>query len=106
MSPASPAAMTQSGGSWRAALGAWLQARRTYPDAARQRGDEGTAIVRCSVARSGEVLAIKLLRSSGSETLDRAAMAIFRDTRLPPFGSDMSMDQITITVPIRYRLER
>ncbi len=40
---------------WQSALGAWLQANKTYPDEARRRGDEGRATVRFTVSREGRV---------------------------------------------------
>lgn len=63
-------------------------------------------LVRFSVARDGHVLEVTLVRSSGSPTLDEAAQATFRNARMPPFTTDMTQAQTTVTVPIRYRLEQ
>lgn len=101
--PAFPAVV---GAGWRNALAAWLQSHRSYPDAARQRSEEGTAVIRFTVARDGQVLAVTLVRSSGSATLDEAAQAMLRGVRLPFFTADMSQDQTTVTVPVRYRLNQ
>lgn len=63
-------------------------------------------LVRFSVGRDGQVLAVVLVRSSGSTALDEAAQAMFRGARMPPFTADMSQAEMTVTVPIRYRLEQ
>ena len=104
MPPASAPAEGSAG--WRNALAAWLQSRKSYPDIARRRSEEGTAVIRFSVGRDGQVLAVTLVSSSGSPALDEAAQAMLRGARLPPFTGDMTQGQITVTVPIRYRLEQ
>jgi len=103
--PAAPA-QTEISSGWRSALAAWLQSHRSYPDEARRRAEEGTVLVRFSVAQDGHVLDVTLVRSSGSATLDEAAQATFRNARMPPFTADMAQAQTTVTVPIRYRLEQ
>src|SRR6185437_5542383 len=58
---------------WRRALAAWLLEHKTYPEAARRRGVEGTVAIRFSVDRSGHVTGVAVLRGSGSPILDPAA---------------------------------
>jgi len=55
--------------------------RRYYPEAARRRGIEGTALVRIEVDRSGLVTEARIARSSGSALLDRHALRFARDMR-------------------------
>ncbi len=86
---------------WRGALAAWLQAHKTYPDAARRAGIEGRAVVRFTMDRTGAVTAVALLQDSGSAELDDAAVALLRGARLPP---PPATDTITLTLPIRYSL--
>lgn len=86
-------------------MAAWLQSHRSYPDEARRRGEEGRVVIRFTVNRDGRVLDVALVSSSGSELLDEAARAMFR-ARLPAFPAGMAQDQITVTVPIRFTLER
>jgi TonB family protein len=64
------------------------------------------AVIRFTVGRGGEVLSVAILQSSGSPTLDAAALATLRGARLPPFTADMAQANATVTVPIRYRLEQ
>lgn len=91
---------------WLAALVAWLAAHRHYPEEARRDGVEGAAVVRFTVDREGRVLAVALLRGSGSEALDGAAVAMLSGARVPPFPAEMPGAEQTVTVPIQYRLER
>jgi protein TonB len=86
------------------ALGAWLAAHKTYPDEARARGEEGRLAVRFTLDRSGQVTAVGVLHSSGSQALDRAALAMLRDARLPPLPDTMTQPSVTVTVQIRYAL--
>ena len=103
--PVAPAASQVSSG-WRNALAAWLQSRRSYPESARRRSEEGTAVLRFTVTRDGQVIAVTLVTSSGSPTRDDAALAMLRGARLPAFTADMTQAQTTVTVPIRCRLEQ
>jgi TonB family protein len=61
-------------------------------------------VVRVTVDRDGAVLSVMLARGSGSNALDEAAQAVFRNGRLPAFTADMVQDRTTVTVPIHYRL--
>ena len=92
--------------SWEGQLSAWLQAHKSYPEAAREQGEEGTASVRFTVARDGRALAVSLVHGSGSALLDAAAATLLRDARVPPFPAAMSQAEVTVTVAIRYTLER
>ncbi len=100
------AASAAAGAAWRAALSAWLQGHRTYPQAARRNEEQGRVVVRVTVDRTGQVLGVSLADGSGSAALDEAAQAMLRGARLPPFPAGMTRDQVTVTVPIRYALER
>jgi len=91
---------------WREALATWLQTHKVYPDLARRRGEEGRAVLRFTVARGGQVLDVTLLHSTGSDALDQAAQALLRGAAVPPFPPGMTQPAITVTVPIRYELER
>jgi protein TonB len=104
--PASAATAATIGADWRNELGAWLQAHKQYPDAARERGDEGRAVIRFTVSRDGRVLSYSLVSSSGSASLDEAAQDMFRGATLPPFPASMGESEITVTVPIHFTLER
>jgi protein TonB len=87
-------------------LGAWLQANKTYPEEARRRGEDGRATVRFTVSRDGRLLDFQLLSGTGSAILDAAVERLLRRARVPPFPADMDQEQVTVTLQIRYTLER
>jgi protein TonB len=103
---ADPAAAESSLAAWRGALAAWLQSHRSYPEAARRDNQQGLVLVRFTVDRGGRVADVTIVASSGSATLDLAAQNMLQAAALPPFPPGMAQDSITVTVPIRYSLQR
>jgi periplasmic protein TonB len=91
--------------SWQSALGAWLEAHKSYPEEAQRRGEQGRAVVRFKVDRTGQVLDIQIISGTGSTILDDAVERMLRGARVPPFPPGMDRDQITVTVQLRYKLE-
>jgi len=89
---------------WRAALVAWLDAHRIYPESARLRGEQGAVGVRFSLAPSGDVKEADVQRGSGSETLDDAALSMLRGAHLPAPPAGMDAQRLTVSVSIRYSL--
>lgn len=90
---ASPVSAEAYGAGVRAAV----ERAKVYPRAARERGLFGTAGVTFLVGPAGEVMALRLVRSSGAKALDDAALAAVRDARLPvppegvPLGYDLGI---------------
>ncbi|MFO1027621.1 MAG: energy transducer TonB [Acetobacteraceae bacterium] len=109
--PAAPAASAPPGPppsiavDWQGRLSAWLLAHRSYPEAARRRGEQGTVVVRFTVNQDGAVSSVLLVRGSGSTALDDAALSMLRGARVPPFPPSMPQPSVTVSVPIRYTLE-
>jgi protein TonB len=87
-----------------AALHAWLDGHKRYPADARQRGEEGRAVLRFEVDRSGRVLGYKILQSSGHAELDAAVEEMMHGATLPPFPAGMTQPSITVSVTIRFSL--
>lgn len=77
-----------------AALRAAVERAKVYPRAARERGLYGTTQVALQIGPAGEVVALRLLRSSGAKALDDAALAAVRAARLPapPAGAPLAYD--------------
>ncbi|HSD50633.1 MAG TPA: energy transducer TonB [Candidatus Methylomirabilis sp.] len=72
---------------------------RTYPEVARRQGIEGTVELRFRIGADGSVLAMEILQSSGSRTLDEAAeQTIRRAAPYPPVSG-------WIRLPLSYRLD-
>jgi protein TonB len=49
-----------------------------YPERARERGEEGRAVVRITIAADGQIEKVELLQSSGFDELDQAALELLR----------------------------
>lgn len=90
-----------------ASVGDWLARHKQYPSAARRRGIEGTGTLRFRVARDGSVLWHRLDESAGSAILDREIEAMIeRASPLPPFPPELEGDDLELTIPVRFQLER
>ncbi len=89
---------------WAAAISGWLASRKTYPEEARRRDEEGNVSVRFTVDRSGRVLEAAIVAASASPLLNEAALALLRQAVFPAFPSDMTQPRVTITTTIRYSL--
>ena len=75
-----------------------------YPEAARRRGVEGTALVTLRVAASGRVDEVRLHRSAGDAQLDGAALASVRRWRFDPPPPGVDWQGLRFVVPIEFRL--
>jgi TonB family protein len=82
-------------------LGAWLERHKHYPEEARECGEEGRAVLKFTVDRSGRVLDFAVIRSSGYPDLDTALESMMRGASLPPFPADMRQSSIEVSVAIR-----
>lgn len=92
--------------SWQAALLGWLASRKTYPEEALRRGDQGLVSIRFTVDRFGHVLEKAVVGGSGFPRLDEAALAMLRQGALPAFPAAMIQPRVTITTTIRYLLRQ
>ena len=87
-------------------LSAWLESHKRYPDAARQRGEEGRADLRFTVERGGRVVDFAVARSSGYPDLDASIEDMMRGAVLPSFPAGMTQPRIDVSVTIRFSLAR
>ncbi len=100
-----PEEITRAHSIWLTRVNEWLVAHRIYPKMARRLGRQGTVVVRFDVDRQGHVMNAGLVRGSGSDILDEAALTLVRNASLPPFPVEMNPTQQTITVPLHYQLD-
>lgn len=103
--PSPPPAPTISP-DYRAMLSGWLESHKRYPEDARQRGEEGRAILRFRVDRSGRVIDYAVVSSTGYADLDAAVENMMRGAVLPPFPPSMREPEIEVSVTIRFGLTR
>ncbi len=61
-----------------AQLSTYIEAHKTYPEAARRRGAEGTVRITATIDAHGNPLRIVITYGSGSRLLDEAALAALR----------------------------
>lgn len=91
--------------SWKSRLVAQLERNKRYPSEAQSRGDQGVVQLAFSIDRSGGVHHARIVRSSGSNLLDQATLALIaRAAPLPPPPPEVAGTQIAIVVPIRYNI--
>jgi protein TonB len=102
--PAPPAATISP--DYRTLLSGWLESHKRYPEDARQRGEEGRAVLRFRVDRYGRVLDYAVVSSTGFADLDRAVEAMMRGATMPAFPPSMTMPEIEVSVTIRFGLSR
>ena len=77
--------------------------KKRYPTAARRRGVTGTAVISFVIAKSGSISGLRLVRSSGSEILNEAALAMAkRAAPFPPIPESTGKSSLTITLPINF----
>lgn len=80
-----------------------IDPHRDYPAAARAARQHGRVVTRVTINRSGELLDMRLDRSSGWPLLDNAEMAAIRRAMpLPPVPADMRGDPIVLVLPMNY----
>jgi protein TonB len=89
---------------YRSMLSSWLESHKRYPEEARQRGEEGRAVLRFRVDRMGRVLSYAVVSSTGFADLDAAVDNMMRGASLPPFPPSMTSPEIEVSVTIRYGL--
>lgn len=63
----------------------------------------GTAIVRLTVKSDGDLLAHRIIKSSGSKILDDAALtSIARSAPFPPIPSEVGQETVEVSVPFKF----
>ena len=77
-----------------------------YPPMAQRKGWEGTAEVLLQIDADGKVTRITLGKSSGRSVLDEEALNMVRKASpLPPAPQDLRGRELTVTVPIVFKLQ-
>ncbi len=91
--------------SWQSLLLKHLQQFKNYPAGARERGEQGVAMLAFTMDRNGKVLSRRIVSSSGHPDLDAEVLTLVeRAQPLPAFPASMNEDRLELTVPIRFSL--
>lgn len=92
--------------SWESLVKGKINKMRNYPEDARRRNRTGTAIIAFSVDAHGEILNSQLVSSSGTLSLDKAALTAVQNSRpLPPPPKEILRNGIQkVTLPVEFGL--
>lgn len=77
-----------------------------YPELAKQMRQEGIVMLSVDVDRSGDPVKVEILQSSGHRLLDQAAWGAVTHWKFKPGSIAGVPVDSTVTVPIRFRLEK
>jgi periplasmic protein TonB len=99
---ASPAASAAEAAAWRSSW-AGMSWNKHYPEAARAKREQGTVRLALTIGRSGHVTSAHIVSSSGSATLDQAALEMARNASGRPLPPEMG-SSASLIVPIRYSI--
>lgn len=90
---------------WEARLLAHLARFKRFPPAAERRGEQGVVMMRLTISRAGQVLAMVMVRGSGYADLDAEAQNwMQRAQPVPAFPPEMTVQQMQVIVPLRFML--
>jgi periplasmic protein TonB len=77
-----------------------------YPELAKQMRQEGFVMLSVEVGTRGEPIKVDITQSSGYHLLDQAALEAVSHWKFQPGSIDNVAVDSTVTVPIRFHLER
>ena len=80
--------------------------RPKYPREARERGEEGDVTLLLTVSAKGEVKTVEIERSSGVDSLDRAAVAAVKAALFTPARTDGKATEAVAKLTLSFRLRR
>jgi periplasmic protein TonB len=92
-----------NGAAWTGKLKQWWDQHSFYPSEASRTNEGGSVRVRIVVAPDGQVTSIQVVQGSGTSVLDAAALAVFRNARLPPFPPGTPAPPADVVVTLHYR---
>jgi len=81
-----------------------VQAKPRYPDLARRAGIEGQTVVKALVDIDGSIIDVQVLKSSGNQMLDEAALAAARNWKFSPAKQRDKFVRVYVSIPINFRL--
>jgi periplasmic protein TonB len=103
--PGASASVARVQASWEKALVKHLNRFKRYPEIARARGNQGDVIVQFTIDRTGSLIALRVVHSSGSSALDEEALAVLtRANPLPAAPGQVGGATFDLTLPIQFRI--
>lgn len=80
-----------------------IQANLKVPEMVEMMHLSGVTELALRIAPDGDLLAARVIRSSGAPPIDRAALAAVKATRFPRFTRKMPHHSITVDISIRLK---
>ena len=81
-----------------------IEALKRYPAQARMNHWEGKVVVAAVIRDDGEVVGVQVAETSGQAVLDEEAVAVMKRASPLTLKHPLGQRQITILIPINYRL--
>jgi protein TonB len=75
-----------------------------YPELARKAGIEGNAVVKALVDIDGSIASVSILKSSGNQMLDQAALVAAKNAKFTPAKQRDKHVRVYVSIPIRFTL--
>ena len=105
-SPGQAPSIARVQASWQKRLIDHLNRHKRYPDAARSRRAQGIVVVAFRLDGSGQVVASRVTKSSGSLALDDEALAVLkRASPLPAPPEQIAGPMLDLVLPIQFRIK-
>ncbi|MBW3695046.1 TonB family protein [Vibrio sp. T187] len=90
---------------WQQILHAHLEREKRYPRKARRMRKQGMPVISFTMNRDGTVLGVRLVKSSGTPSLDNEAIALaYRAQPLPKPPKLVPDQELTLTLPINFTM--
>ncbi len=91
--------------SWHRKIAVQLERHKNYPVSAQARRETGVTTVAFTIDREGKVVASRIVRSSGFESLDQETIAtVRRAAPFPPPPENLPGPTFDFTVPIQFNI--
>jgi TonB family protein len=75
-----------------------------YPQSAKRKGIQGKVLVNAEVKTDGTANKVEILRSSGSEDLDKAALDAVKEWQFIPARRGGNSVQASVTIPVEFKI--
>jgi len=82
-----------------------IESRKKYPVAAQRIGIEGRTGIKMTILKDGRLEKVEIVKSSGYEILDRAALQSILDAApFPPIPEEMKQDEIQMSIHLVFKI--
>jgi protein TonB len=82
-----------------------IESKKRYPIAAQRVGIEGRTGIKMTILKDGRLQKVEIVKPSGYEILDRAALQSVRDAApFPPIPKEMGRDEIQMSIHLVFKI--